>query len=207
VTSINDMLEPHRSTLAALPDDSLLRSLADLEPLPDESDPDWLGADSNAWRRTGEFLAHADEVAKRRLIAGVGLVLEKACFGDPGETMRGLRHSLEQAVDGDWVELASICTSALASHRPGTRLWAIHELAVLREPSSVDAIRMALDDGEAAVRIEACRAVEMLAQRHPNRAAALRPDVLRLGAGDEDMAVRRQADRAAATLRLADPGQ
>ena len=204
MTSINDMVEPHRSRLATLSNQELLDSLSTLEPLPDESDPGWDDADSTLWDRTGEFLAYADEVAGRRLIEGVGLVLERACFGDPGEMMRGLRHSLEHAVNGDWDRLAAICASALTSGRAGTRLWAVNELAILRDPSSVDVLVRALGDGEAAIRSETCLAAEMLAQQHPVVAASLLPILVSLAAGDEDAGVRRRAERAVAQLQASD---
>ena len=105
MTSINDMVSPYRSRLAALADQELLDSLSNLQALPDESDPRWDEENSTVWDLTGELLAHADEVAARRLARGVALLLEKACFGDPGETMRGLRHSFESAVDADWAIL------------------------------------------------------------------------------------------------------
>ena len=204
MTSINDMVSPYRSRLAALADQELLDSLSSLQALPDESDPRWDEENSTVWDLTGELLAHADEVAARRLARGVALLLEKACFGDPGETMRGLRHSFESAVDADWAALAAICTEALASARPGTRLWAVNELAILRDPNSIDALALALGDDEPAVRGEACLAGEMLAQQHPDIASALLPTLVTLAARDEDAGVRRRAERAVAKIQVAD---
>ena len=53
---------------------------------------------SRTWARAHLLVALAHLVAHRRLEAGVGLVLDRMCFGDPGETMRDLRHSLEATV-------------------------------------------------------------------------------------------------------------
>ncbi|MBO0701004.1 MAG: HEAT repeat domain-containing protein, partial [Zavarzinella sp.] len=57
--------------------------------------------------------------------------LDRACYGDPGEMFRGLRHALEAIVNPRWSELADICLEAARSPRRGTRLWAIDQLTVL----------------------------------------------------------------------------
>ncbi len=66
-----------------------------------------------------------------RVANALRLLLDRACYGDPGEIMRGLRHSLEAIVDPDWPALADVCLEAARSPRPGTRLWAIDQLAIL----------------------------------------------------------------------------
>ena len=58
-------------------------------------------------------------------------LLDRACYGDPGEIMRGLRHTLEAIMDPDWTALADICMDAARSERPGTMLWAVAQLLVL----------------------------------------------------------------------------
>lgn len=196
MTSISDIMEPHRARLAALTDDDLLAHLRDLEPLPDESEPAWFVEGSPLWDRCGEFLAFADEVALRHLRDGIGLLLERACFGDPFETMRGLRHSLERTVDGDWPALTAICMSAVRSDRPGARLWALFELAILRDPEALPTIAAGLRDPEALVRGEACRAIEMLSQTHPEEASELASEARRVAQADDDPEVRRMAGRA-----------
>lgn len=158
-------------------------------------------SDCPAWDRAGEFLAFADEVASRRLLQGVRLLLDKACFGDPFETMRGIRHSLEGAVDGDWAALNMICLGAADSDRPGTRLWAVNELAILRDPISIDQFGVALSDGEPLIRLEACRAVEMLGQQHPQLARSLIGRLTAIAAEDVDSSVQRAAQRAVERLR------
>jgi hypothetical protein len=164
-----------------------------LNVLPDETDPQWLEEGSPLWGRMGEFLAFADEVASRELTVGVRPLLDRACFGDPFETMRGLRHRLERAVGGRWHVLTEICVEATGSPRPGTRLWAINQLAILRDPAAIDCLGAALDDDEPRVREEACMAVEMLAQRHREVAAPLLERLSSLATTDPDISVRHQA--------------
>ncbi len=63
----------------------------------------------------------------------IRLLLDRACYGDPGEMFRGLRHALEAIVNPRWSELADIGLEAARSERVGTRLWAIAQLAVLED--------------------------------------------------------------------------
>jgi hypothetical protein len=101
--------------------------------LADEDDPVWDTEDY--WRTTAEvYLALSDISAQRRLRPSVRLLLERACFGDPGEIMRGLGHRLEAIVAPDWICLTDICLDLAKSPRNGTRLWAIHQLAILEDP-------------------------------------------------------------------------
>ncbi len=200
MTSINDLTGPHERGLGALSDDDLLEQLTDLEPLPDETDPRWDEEGSSVWDRAGEFLAFADEVASRRISRGVRLLLDKACFGDPYETMRGLRHSLEGAVGGHWSDLTVICVGAAGSDRPGTRLWAVNELAILRDPAATQQLGLSLTDQEPLIRAEACRAAEMLGQTHPEAARSLLDQLIQVATTDADDSVRRAADSAVTRL-------
>lgn len=114
-------------------DDDVLAALASLPPLADESDPCW--ENDGYWHRVAyPYLALAGVCANRRLRSAIKLLLDRACFGDPGEIMRGLRHSLEAIVNPDWAALTEVCLTAAQSDRPGTRLWAIDELTVLEDP-------------------------------------------------------------------------
>lgn len=114
-------------------DDEVLVALRAIPPLVDEDDPSW-DRDEYWMTVAYPYLALADVVAERRLVPAIGLLLDRACFGDPGEIMRGLRHNLEAIVSRDWDVLTEICLVAARSARPGTRLWAIDELAVLDDP-------------------------------------------------------------------------
>jgi hypothetical protein len=54
VTSINEVIEPHRDRLRCLSDRDLLNELNVLDGLPDATDPQWLEG-SPLWGRMGEF--------------------------------------------------------------------------------------------------------------------------------------------------------
>jgi hypothetical protein len=130
-------------------DDEVLESLRALPALADESDPVW--ENDEYWGETAyRFVALADVAAQRRLRPAIRLLLDRACYGDPGEIMRGLRHSLEAIVDPDWTTLADVCLQAARSPRLGTKLWAIDQLAVLDDPRArplfEDAVRHGPED-------------------------------------------------------------
>lgn len=113
-------------------DQAILDELVALPPLADEADPCWL--DDAYWMRVAyPYVALADLAAARRLRAAIRPLLDRACFGDPGEIMRGLRHALEAIAKPDWIALADICIAAIASDRPGTVLWAVDQLRVLAD--------------------------------------------------------------------------
>src|SRR6266545_6271313 len=89
-------------------DDAIVAELAGLPVLPDEQDAAW--EDERTWYDLADrFVALADVAAHRRLYSAIPLLLERASYGDPGEMMRGLRHSLEAIVNPDWHRLTDIC--------------------------------------------------------------------------------------------------
>jgi hypothetical protein len=124
---IADMVAAHASTSDA----DILAELAALPPFPDEDDPAWERAAT--WQMAEQFFALAQVAATRRLKPAIRLLLDRACYGDPGEMFRGLRHACEAIVDPRWSELADICLEAATSPRLGTRLWAIAQLTVLED--------------------------------------------------------------------------
>lgn len=115
------------------PPAELLAALAALPPLPPEDDPAW---DSpRHWMDVvWPYVAFGDLAALHELRPAVALLLDRACDGDPGEIMRGLRHSLEHIAGGDWTWLADECIAAIERGRPGTVLWAADQLAILDDP-------------------------------------------------------------------------
>jgi hypothetical protein len=111
-------------------DEQILDELRTLPALADEDDACW--DDSSYWSHVAyRYLALAQIAGDRRLRAAVRPLLDRACFGDPGEIMRGLRHVLEGIMEPDWAALADICIDAAQSGRAGTTLWAVHQLLVL----------------------------------------------------------------------------
>ena len=142
-----------------LSDTEVLAELAAILPLPDESVGCW--ADDSHWHdAVYPYLALCNVAAARRLRAAIPLILDRACFGDPGETMRGLCHYLEAIVKPDWTALTEPCVMALESSRPGTRLWAAHELSRLRDPTAIHALERATQDAVPEVRKEAASALD-----------------------------------------------
>lgn len=138
--------------------------LAELEALPPLCDEEAPCRDAEAyWLEVAyPYLALADIVAARRLPDAIPMLLDRACLGDPGEIMRGLHHCLEAAVSGDGNALADICLSAARSERPGTRLWAIDELAMLDDPRARSIFEEAIRVGPEELRWRAQIGLERL---------------------------------------------
>jgi hypothetical protein len=111
-------------------DQQILDELQALPPLADEDDADW--KEPSYWTRVAyPYLALAQIAGERRLRAAVRPLLDHACFGDPGEIMRDLRHVLEAIMNPDWRALADMCIDAAQSDRRGTVLWAVDQLLAL----------------------------------------------------------------------------
>ncbi len=144
--------------------DELLRELESLPVLPSEDSPAW--NDDSQWQLADLFLALGDLAAERQLRPAVPLLLERACYGDPGEIMRGLRHVLEAIVAPDYDALTSYCTSAASSENAGARLWAVSELGVLRDRTTLPVLLQALRDVAPEIRRTACSSLSMLTQHH-----------------------------------------
>jgi hypothetical protein len=144
---------------AQLSDAQILAELAAIPPLADEDTPCW--NDDTYWHHVVyPYLALWNVVSERQLRAAVPLILDRACFGDPGEIMRNLCHAVEGIVKPDWSALTAPCIAALASPRPGTRLWAAHELGRLRDVAAIPALERAAQDVVPEVREWATSALE-----------------------------------------------
>jgi len=114
-------------------DPQIVAALGALPALRDEDDLAW--DDEVYWAGVAyPYLALAQVAAERRLWPAIRLLLDRACFGDPGEIMRGLRHTLEAIAGDDVGWLADACLAAIATGRPGTVLWAAEQLLVLDDP-------------------------------------------------------------------------
>jgi hypothetical protein len=157
-------IERYVAERSSLSDSAILAELVEFAPLRDEADPIWKSNDY--WRDEAyRFVALADLVGMRKLRDGVRLLLERACFGDPGEMMRGLRHSCEAAFNPDWTALAAVYGALASAPRPGTRLWAIDQLTVLNDPGAKPVFRRALSDEFQAVRESAAAGIERLERK------------------------------------------
>lgn len=140
-------------------DKKVLAELAAIPPLADEGDSCW--ASDEYWQQVAyPYLALWNNAAERRLWTAIPLMLDRACFGDPGEIMRNLFHALEAIVDPDWSALTEPCVAALKSQRAGTRLWAARELQRIRDPSALPWLQAAQDDDVESVRESTQAAIE-----------------------------------------------
>lgn len=202
--SIHQLTDPHNRRLSTMSDDEIIAELASLEPLPHETDPRWHEPPFELFQHAGQLVALAGQIGERTLVQGIGLVLDKACLGDPGEMMRVLRHPLEAACRGDWDRLTKICAERSTSPRAGTRLWATSELALLRDSRVVEAIRARLEDVEPLVQEEAVRAAVGIALSHPDAALELRSDLAALAESASHSPVREAALSAMELINEAD---
>jgi hypothetical protein len=124
-------------------DEEVLAALAAVEPFPDEADSRW--DDESFWFTVAyRFLGLAHSARLRKLRPAVRLILERACYGDPGETMRGLRHVFEGIYNPQWDLLAEEYLALARSERLGTRMWAIAGLMILDDPRAVPVFEASL---------------------------------------------------------------
>lgn len=147
---------------AKFSDDEVLAEIESISPLLDESDAAW---DEPAyWSDIAyRYVALSDVAAERKQRAAVRLLLERACNGDPGEMMRGMRHSFEAIFAPDWRALADVCIELSVSKRAGMRIWATDQLMNLNDPRAMPVFERALSDDNAEVRGVAAAGLERLA--------------------------------------------
>jgi hypothetical protein len=155
--------------MAAASDERVLAELAAVEPLPDESDPRW--NDDHFWFIIAyRFLGLGEVAALRKLRPAVRLMLERACYGDPGETMRGLRHTFEAIYNPDWKSLADEYLVLARAPRLGTRLWAIDGLIVVDDARAIPVFEESVREDPEDIRWRAEIGLERLL--HPEKIAA-----------------------------------
>jgi hypothetical protein len=158
-----DRIDAIAQARSANTDAELIAELAALPGLADEDDPCW--SDDTYWTRVAyPYLGLAQLAAIRGLRAAVPLLLERACFGDPGEIMRGLRHALEAIVEPEWSALTEPCLTAIASGRPGSVLWAVDQLIVLDDVRARAALEALVRHGHPEVRWRAEIALDRLSR-------------------------------------------
>jgi hypothetical protein len=147
-------------------DAEVLEEIARLPALADEGDSAW--DDDSYWRDVAcLFVALNDVASERKLRPAVRLLLERACNGDPGEMMRGIRHAHERIFSPDWSALADVCMDLAASARPGTRMWAIHQLMILDDARARAVFERALHDDVDDIRHTAGVGLERLQRLQP----------------------------------------
>jgi hypothetical protein len=146
---------------ASSSDADVIAEIGQLPPLADEDDPVW--DDETYWSDfAARYVALSRVAAERQLRPAVRLLLERACNGDPGEMMRGLRHASERIFKPDWSALADVCIELSVSKRPGTRLWAIDQLMILIDPRARQVFDSALHDEIGEIRWRAAMGLQRL---------------------------------------------
>jgi hypothetical protein len=143
--------------------DDVLAALRAIPPLADKDDACW-HEDTYRMNVAYPYLALAQVPADRRLRPAIGLLLERPGYGDPGETMRGLRQTFEAIVDPDWNALTEICLAAARSTRGGTRRWAIDQLLFLDDMRAKPIFEEALHDDSPDIRETARIGLERLGE-------------------------------------------
>jgi hypothetical protein len=155
--------------MATASDEEVLAKLAAVEPLPDESDPRW-NDDAFWFEVTYRFLGLGEVSASRKLRPAVRLMLERACYGDPGETMRVLRHTFEAIYKPDWKSLADEYLTLARAPRLGTRLWAIDGLIDIDDPRAIGVLKVSVREDPQEIRWRAEIGLKRLL--HPEEIAA-----------------------------------
>ena len=158
-------------------EDELLVEMDTWQPLPDEIDPRWdaLSPDGDQlWADAERVLAAADASGDHGWLRVAVRVFEYVPDWDLHGGVLNLRHGPERAFlavpDGD--QRFAHQLEGLTQHpRAGTRLWAVHELGVLRQLSSLHCLVSRLEDGHPAVASAALQSLRMLAQDHREAAA------------------------------------
>lgn len=174
-------------------DDQVLSAIASLTPLVDETDALWT---SEEYYRTNAypFMALADIAAKRRLRPAVRLLLERACYGDPGEIMRSLRHVFEAIYKPDWTSLADEYLALARAERLGTRLWAIDGLMVMDDARAVPVFEASSREDPEAIRSLAQIGLKRLLNPEQISAKAAKQEAVRERARHERLEREAEAD-------------
>jgi hypothetical protein len=111
------------------------------------------------------FLGLSEVARLRKLRRAVRLILERACYGDPGETMRGLRHVFEEIYNPDWTLLADEYLVCARSDRLGTRMLAIAGLMILDDTRAVSVFEASLREDPKEITDFAMTGLERLQRR------------------------------------------
>jgi hypothetical protein len=155
-------IEREAQKLRRLSDDEFLATLERFPVLPPERGEHWKSDED--WLLGYRYVALGDVACERRLRAAVVPLLRRACLGDPGEMMRGLRHSLECIAKPDWSFLATAYVSAASLEEPGARFWSIAGLGIVRDPATMPTLLAALRDPVGDVRFQTCQSLSMICQ-------------------------------------------
>jgi hypothetical protein len=160
--------------------EQILEELRSLPVLPDENYY-YNAQQDDEYRRMDQaldtYLAILGLAGIRHLVEAIPLLLERASYGDYGETMRGLPNALFRIADiGGSAEerLHPFAIAALQSSNPGARQWAITTLYYANDPAVIDLLIAMLNDPAVIVAAEAASKLSFYVPRFPE----LRPRIL-----------------------------
>jgi hypothetical protein len=159
-------------------EDQLLAEMTSWEPLPDEADPRWEAVSPGSdelWANSERLLAAAKASGDHGWLRVAVRVFEHAADWDLHGAMQSIRHGPERAFIAVPAGIGTFAREleALSQHaRAGTRLWAVRELGILRQLSSLPYLLYRLEDQHPAVASQAVDSLHMLAQDHPEAAVA-----------------------------------
>lgn len=138
-------IERFQRSFRPLSDAEFLHALKEFPVLAPEDAPQW--EEAEYWNDgLYQFLALAEESARRRLEAAIPLLLDRATDFDQDGDLEGLRHCFEEIMTPRWAELADICMDKARSDHAGTRKWSFYQLTVLDDMRAKTLFERALLD-------------------------------------------------------------
>ena len=162
--SDRNQIERYKSSFHLLSDADFLQVLERFPVLAPEDSPLW---DEAEYWNDGlyQFLALAEESARRRLEAAIPLLLDRTTVFDQDSDLEGLRHCFEEIMTPRWTDLADICLEKARSDRAGARKWSLYQLTVLDDVRAKGIFESALQDSEPDIRGIARIGLERLAHK------------------------------------------
>lgn len=115
-------------------------------------------------RLLDRYLALVAIVRDRKLRAGVPLLMERASYGDMGESMRRVWGSLSSVFDSDRATWNDLCFRMVQSPHRGVRLWMIQEISCIADERSLSVIINGLHDPAPMIREWAIDWIETLCE-------------------------------------------
>ncbi|WP_338874935.1 hypothetical protein WBJ53_04875 [Spirosoma sp. SC4-14] len=130
----------------------VINELLALPPMPDEDDNLW--DYTKTWYEAEVFLADVNYAARHHLESVIPILYQKACYGDPGEILRGVfKNSVYDIASRDEEKVIHYAVQAYKSIRNGTRYWAVYSLSFFKDlPQAHSILVDALLDSEHQIR-------------------------------------------------------
>jgi hypothetical protein len=107
-------------------------------------------------------------VQDRKMRPGVPLLMERASYGDMGETMRGVWGALRSVFDSHDTTWNDLCFQMAQSPHRGVRLWMMQEISCIANERSLAALINGLRDPAPLVREWAVSWIKSLCENLPH---------------------------------------